>query len=324
MVERGSKRGAREARVGIIARLRGWLFNHSEAMRFSVRKILQAPLSSAMTCLVIAIALALPATFTTLLGNVQTLSKGWDVSGNITLYLLDTVEDADGAALARDLNGHPNVEGTRFIGRDEALATFRKLSGFGEVLDALDENPLPAAIVIQPTPSHSTSAQLEVMASELATREQVESAQVDLEWIQRLNAIIELIQRAVWVVAALLALAVLLVVGNTIRLDIYNRREEIVVTKLIGATNAFVRRPFLYGGLFYGLFGGVLGGLLVIVALRFLDAPSEYLASLYGAQIELAGTDPLIIGVLIAVSAALGLVGSWISVGRHLHEIEPK
>lgn len=315
--------GATASRNGIGSRLASWADNHVQALRFSLGKFFQAPVSSLMTSLVIAIALALPAALSIVLSNVQAVSASWDVTGNVTLYLKGTVEDSDGAALASELNNHVAVESTRFIGRDEALATFRQLSGFGGVLDALDDNPLPAAIVLRPTVEASSAEQLQALADELGRHDDVEAAQVDLEWVQRLNAILEFIQRGVVIVACLLGLAVLLVVGNTIRLDIHARREEIVVIKLIGATDAFVRRPFLYGGLLYGSFGGLLSALLVVLALGFLDSPSSYLASLYGSETGLVKIDFGAIGVLIALSALLGLAGSWLSVGRHLREVEP-
>ena len=319
-----SRQGARARSSNPLHQVSAWLRQHAHAGRFAIDKFLAAPIPSLMTSLVIGIALALPASFTMLLENVSSLSASWDASGNVTVYLDESVSDSDGAALARELNARPDVLSTRFIGRDEALATFRKYSGFGDVLEAIDENPLPAAIVLQPAPGSDTAAGLGALAAVMAERPEVETAEVDLEWIQRLNAIVELVKRSVLVVGALLALAVLLVVGNTIRLDIYSRRDEIVVTKLIGATNAFVRRPFLYGGLIYGLSGGVLAVMLVILALRFLDGPSEYLATLYGGGFELASVDPVSLAVTLLAGAVLGLVGSWLAVGRHLHEIEPR
>lgn len=318
------RRGAKKNRPGWFTYLLGWGDNHLEALHFSAGKFRQTPISSLMTCLVISIALALPAALTMLLSNVQSISNNWDIAGNITLYLEAGVDDTNGVNLARELRDHPAIESTRFIGRDEALATFRVLSGFGEVLDSLDENPLPAAIVLSLHAESTSPDQLQQLAMQLQQHSEVETAQVDLEWIQRFNAIIDLLQRVVLVIGGLLGVAVLLTIGNTIRLDIHNRREEIVVIKLIGATNAFVRRPFLYGGLLYGFFGGVLSALLVITGLRFLDTPANYLAALYGSAFELVEIDGGIVLLLITISTLLGLVGSWLSVGRHLREIEPK
>ena len=163
-----------------------------------------------------------------------------------------------------------------------------------------------------------------LLQEELANLPETELVQVDTEWVQRFHAILAILERAILMGASLLGAAILVIIGNTIRLDIYSRRDEIVVTKLIGATNAFVRRPFLYGGLIYGLSGGVLAVMLVILALRFLDGPSEYLATLYGGGFELASVDPVSLAVTLLAGAVLGLVGSWLAVGRHLHEIEPR
>ncbi len=294
------------------------------ALRFGLGKFFETPISSLMTSLVIAIALALPATLSMLLSNAQSISASWDITSNLTLYLNSETDDAGAAALARQLREHVAIDSARLISRDEALETFRTLSGFGEVLDALDENPLPAAIVLRPRDGFDSALQLKSLTSELEQLDEVETVQIDLQWIQRLNAILDFIRRGVLIVGGMLGLAVLLIVGNTIRLDIQGRREEIVVIKLIGATNAFVRRPFLYGGLLYGFFGGILSALLVIVALRFLATPSSYLASLYGSTIGLVDVSAVNIALLIVLSTLLGLTGSWISVGRHLSEIEPK
>ena len=314
----------RANRQGFTHRLLGWGGNHLQALSFSLGKFRQNPISNLMTSLVIAIAIALPATLSILLKNTRTISDSWDISGDVTLYLHSDVSDTDGVALARELNRHAGVQSTRFIGRDEALAVFRRLSGFGEVLDALEDNPLPAAIVLSPIVEASSVEQLRLLVDGLGQREEVSSAQVDLRWIERLNAIIDLIWRIVSIISGLLGLAVLSIVGNTIRLDIHNRREEIVVIKLIGATDAFVRRPFLYGGLVYGAAGGLLGTLLVIATLWFIDAPSTYLAALYGSTFQWATIGVSTVLLLISTGALLGLIGAWLSVGRHLREIEPR
>lgn len=174
------RRGAQKNRLGFIARVVGWGDSHWQALRFSAVKFWQTPVSSAMTSLVIAITLALPAALTILLGNVQTISNHWDIAGNITLYLNSEVDDTEGVALARQLNHHDAIESTRFIGRDEALATFRTLSGFGEVLDTLDGNPLPAAIVLN-LQGESSPEQLQLLAGQLQRHKEVETAQVDVE-----------------------------------------------------------------------------------------------------------------------------------------------
>mgnify|MGYP001816626389 FL=1 len=210
-----------------------------------------------------------------------------------------------------------------YISRSEALQEFQRLSGFGDALQALKDNPLPSVLVIHPTANASTPAATEKLLQRLQAYPPVDVAQLDMQWVKRLYVIMELVRRGVVVLAALLALAVLLVVGNTIRLAIQNRRDEIVVMKLIGGTDGFIRRPFLYTGFWYGLFGGVIAWLLVSLSLSILRDPVERLTGLYQSQFELSGLDITTTGMLIGTSILLGLAGSWLAVGRHLRDIEP-
>jgi len=300
-----------------------WLDQHRAACTLSLRKLLASPLATLLTAAVIGIALALPTAFFALLHNVQSLGSDWDGAARISLYLADSVADAEGAALAEELVGRADVAIARHIDRAAALAEFRELSGFGEVLDSLDENPLPGVVVVHPQAAATPDA-VAALAAELGALHAVGDARVDLQWVQRLHAIIGVIQRAVAIVAALLGVAVLLVVGNTIRLDILGRREEIVVVKLIGATDGFVRRPFLYGGAAYGLLGGALAVLLVTLALGLIAAPVRGLAQLYGSAFEFSGLNLDSALALMLCGMLLGLGGAWLAVGRHLRDIEPR
>jgi cell division transport system permease protein len=212
---------------------------------------------------------------------------------------------------------------TRVIGRQEALAEFRRLSGFGEALDLLGENPLPVVLLLQPSQRASTPEGAAALADRLGKLPEVDMAQLDLEWVRRLHAMTRTAERGIWVLVTLLSLAVLLIVGNTIRLEINNRRQEIEITKLVGATNAFIRRPFLYDGLWYGILGGLIAWLLITLSLLLLQGPVADLAGLYDSQFDLAG---LSLGgslVVLGGSGLLGLAGAWLAVGRHLAAIEP-
>ena len=274
-----------------------------------------------MTLAVIGIALALPAGLHALLANLQAVTAGWQGEARLSLFLERSVPEARARALAAELRRRPDVRAVELITPEQALAEFRALSGFGEALDALDENPLPAVLAI--TPAEDDPEALAALAARLRALPEVELAQLDLEWVRRLHAILALARRGVAVVAALLAVAVLLVVGNTIRLEIQNRREEIVVAKLIGATDGYIRRPFLYSGLWHGLIGAALAWLLVEGALTLLRGPAARLAELYGSAWRLTGLDARASLLLVAGGALLGLAGAWLAVGRHLREIEP-
>lgn len=300
-----------------------WAAHHVHTAGATAVRLLGTPLATLMTVAVVAIALALPAGLYVVIQNVQQVSGGWDGGAQISLFLDAELDETRGAQFATKLRDEPEIAQADFISRRDALAEFQRLSGFGEAMRALDSNPLPALVVVQPATAR-TPAQAAALAEALQARPEVESAQLDIEWVQRLHLIMEIARRTVLVLAALLGLAVLLVVGNTIRLAIENRRDEIEITKLIGATDAFIRRPFLYTGLWYGGAGGLLAWLLVEAALWALRGPVGQLAGLYQSAFALDGLGATQGGILTAGGAVLGLIGSRLAVGRHLRAIEPE
>lgn len=300
-----------------------WVMRHLQVALASLGRLIRTPLSSLMTTLVIGIALALPAGLYLLLGNVQTLSGNWDGAASISLFLKQETSDKQARQLASRLQNDPAINQVKLISRTEALEEFRQLSGFAGVLDSLDENPLPSLLIVEPTAQHAEPVPAEALLARLRQNSEVEFAQLDLQWVRRFHAITRIAQRGVIILASLLGLSVLLIVGNTIRLEIQNRHAEIEITKLIGGTNAFIRRPFLYNGAWYGLFGGIFAWLMVTVSLLLLDNPVEQLAGLYQSGFQLSGIGFSTLLMLLGGSTLLGLTGSWIAVGRHLHEIEP-
>ena len=310
-------------RRGPLTALRVYLSRHLQVFFYSLGVLSRSPFATLMTTAVIGIALALPSGLHVVLKNAQQLSGGWDGAAQLSLFLKRAVPDDEANRLARQIQKLPEVANVSYISRREALQEFQRLSGFGDALEALKDNPLPSVLVIRPTPAASTPAATEKLLQRLQGYPPVDIAQLDMQWVKRLYVIMELVRRGVVVLAALLALAVLLVVGNTIRLAIQNRRDEIVVMKLIGGTDAFIRRPFLYTGFWYGLFGGVIAWLLVSLSLTILSDPVERLTGLYQSQFELTGLDAATTGMLIGSSILLGLAGSWLAVGRHLRDIEP-
>jgi cell division transport system permease protein len=313
----------RTARPPLKTRLQAWGINHLHVLLASLGRLCRAPLATAMTVSVIAIALALPAGFYTLLQNIQQLSGGWDGAARISLYLKQDVELARVRELAGTLEGRDRVERLRVIDKQQALEEFKNLSGFGGALDALEGNPLPHVLVITPVIDPQNPQSVETLVDELEQLPEVELAQLDLQWVKRLYTIMDLVQRGLLVIAGMLALAVVLVIGNTIRLDIQNRHSEIQVNKLIGATDAFIRRPFLYTGFWYGLLGGVAASILVTVALSLLQGPARRLAGLYESGFQLLNLGFTQSMAVIAIAVLLGYLGSWVAVGRHLREIEP-
>ena len=302
-------------------RISAWLLHHFQSLVFSLGKIYQAPATTIMTVAVIGITLSLPGGFYLFLKNIDAMSGDFRSSSQISLYLDLELSEKRGRALERQIAGDPNVLATQFISRDLSLEEFRQNSGFGKSIDTLSSNPLPHTIIVEPRPADTFAVRN--LLNSLQAIPEVEIAKLDTEWLERLYTIIEIARRSVIMITVLFACAVLLIIGNTIRLDIQNRYQEIIVTKLIGATDAFIRRPFLYGGIWYGLFGGIISWLIVEIGYLAIAGPLERLNLLYQSELDLITFSIGDFIILITSSTLLGLTGSWIAVARHLNQIEP-
>jgi cell division transport system permease protein len=304
-------------------RLNIWAMRHLQALLSSLGRLSRAPLSTLMTVAVLSIALAFPTGLKLLLDNAQRLSGSLDNSANISIFMKQDVSGSKLEGMAQRLRLKDSIASLQLITPDQALEEFRRNSGFAEALETLDSNPLPAVMVITPSAAHATPEGAEALLQELKLLPEVDIAQLDLQWVRRFQALTDIAARGVLLLSSLLALAVLLIIGNTIRLEIQNQRDEIEITKLIGGTNSFIRRPFLYSGFWYGLFGGILAWLLVSLNLWLLEQPVKRLAGLYHSNFQLSSIDLSTLSTLILTSSLLGLAGSWIAVTRHLHAIEP-
>ncbi len=301
-----------------------WLLRHFQVALATLGRLTRNPIGTVMTAAVIGIAVALPAGLYLLIKNAETLSGAWNESVSISLYLDTEVDDAAARQLAEQFRTEYGVGEVKLVTRAEALQEFRALSGFAEALDLLDKNPLPAVILVQPTDAQSTPEQAQALADRLGAAAEVELAQLDLQWMQRLHAFTQAMQRGVLLLAGLLAAAVTLVVGNTIRLEIQHRQAEITITQLVGATDAFVRRPFLYTGLWFGLLGGLIAWVLVSGGLWLLQGPMARLADLYEGQFQLVTQSPTVLCAVFLGSPLLGLAGAWLAVNRQLARIKPE
>lgn len=295
---------------------------HAHVLRTTLAQLARTPLASFMTIAVIGITLALPTGLYVLIDNLARVSQGWDTGGQISLFLKRDTSEAAAQKLVGRIRRMRGVSRVDYISRSQALAEFKSLSGFGKALDVLDENPLPAVLVVRPVRAAAPDA-VEKLLAQLRGLDAVELAQLDLEWVRRLHAILAIAERGVLVLAALLGLAVLLTIGNTIRLAIMNRRDEIEVMKLMGGTNAFIRRPFLYSGVLQGVLGAAMAWLIVAAVLLFLDSAIANLVALYGSDLRIRGLTLVGTGWLLGSGAVLGWLGSRLSVGRHLRAIEP-
>jgi cell division transport system permease protein len=300
-----------------------WIARHGQVLAASLGRLAAQPAATAMTMGVVAIALALPLFLNVLLMNTLIATESWNRAFDLTAYLAPGVDPERGQAIAGKLRLRADVAQVRLITPAEALEAFRTASGFGKALDALPENPLPTTLVVTPTLAASTPQGTATLQSSIAVLKDVDMVQLDTEWVQRLDALLEVLKRVVWLTAALLGVGVVIIVGNTIRLDILNRRTEIEVMKLVGATDGFARRPFLYSGVWYGL-GGGLGALLIVsVAVALLARPVSHLSSLYGSTFNLKGLGWGSALPVLGAAVVLAWLGSWIAASRHIRAVRP-
>jgi cell division transport system permease protein len=300
-----------------------WLTRHASTSVGALGRLSRQPFASLMIVLVIAVTLALPAAINVVVKNAQSISRGWDNALDFSVYLKLDISASEAEGLARLIRQRADVESVALVTADEALADFKLASGFGEALDQLGYNPLPHALVVRPG-SGNTGASLTLLQEEIGNLPETDLVQLDTEWVQRFHAILDIVRKAIAIGAALLGIAIVVIVGNTIRLDIENRREEIEVTKLIGASNAFVRRPFLWTGFWYGLLGGASALLLVQYGLYLLKEPVTRLAGLYQGNISVATLDASESLSIVAAAVFLGLFASWVTAARHMRRIEPR
>lgn len=304
--------------------MKNYLGHHLRAGLSSLGTLLRTPFASLMTAVVIGVALALPGGFHSLLGSVQILAGGMEGEvAQVSLFLKAGVKEDAARNLAWRLRSMDDIAGVRYISPRQALEEFKRNAGVADALSYLDENPLPAVLVVKPAKSFSDAEMVRGLVRRLQAQPEVESAQLDWAWLERLHALVALADRGMTLVGVVLAVAVLFIVGNTIRLAIENRREEIIITKLVGATDAFIRRPFIYGGVWYGLAGGVIALLVVDGVLWGMSGPVSRLAALYQSGFQLGMLSGLSACALLLAGATLGWLGAWLAVGRHLRRIEP-
>jgi cell division transport system permease protein len=299
----------------------GWW--HSQALIGSLARLTRTPLATGLTLLVIAVALALPAGLELLVSNVRAGTEGFATALELSVYLKTGVSLERAHQLAQVALDRADVAEVSVTPADQALEEFRKYSGFGAALAVLKDNPLPHVLHIRPRPEAASSRRLEVLRKSLAAWPETDIVQLDSEWVQRFNAILRVMRRLLLMVAALLATGVLAIIGNTIRLEIQHRQGEIEVIKLVGATNAFVRRPFLYTGMLYGLGGALLAWGIVNGAVALLSEPVSRLAQLYGSHYALHGLPREHLVVLLTGGTVLGWLGAYTSATRHLRRLDP-
>jgi cell division transport system permease protein len=303
--------------------VQAYFARHAQTLVGSLGRIVSQPFATLMTMGVVAVALALPLFLNLFLTNVRSATGNWNDAFDLSVYMDKKASAARTATLAKQLRQRGDVAAVRVITADQALTEFRNDSGFGKALDALIDNPLPDTLIVTPSPAAGTPQGTAALKGAIAAMPDVQTVQLDTEWVKRLDAILDILRRVVLLTGGLLGAGVVLIVGNTIRLDILNRRAEIEVMKLVGASDGFARRPFLYSGIWYGLGGGLMALILVAVAAAVLARPVESLAKLYGSQFRLQGLG-FTTGILVlGLAACLAWLGSWLAATRHIRGIEP-
>jgi cell division transport system permease protein len=297
---------------------------HLQALFGAIGRLARTPFATLLTLIVIGVALALPAGLALVVDNLRSATGDLGSAVDFTVHFKTGTPIERVQQIAASARERPGIQGITVTTATQALEEFKQASGFGDALTALEDNPLPHHIVVRPAKNASGPADVESMRRYFAAFPEVDIVQLDLDWVRKLHSLLEILNRVLWVIMSVLGLGVLAVIGNTIRLEILNRRPEIEVTKLVGGSNAFVRRPFLYTGLFYGLGGAVLASLIVVGAMAYLGQAVGDLSAQYGGGFRMAGLGSDGFLILVGTGAGLGWLGALISTGRHLRRIEPR
>lgn len=294
-----------------------WLEQHLYSFVASLGRAVRKPWATLLTIGVMAVALALPLGLGLALDNVQRFAGNVQQSRQVDVFLKQGVGTARAQALAGELRGRSDVARLELLTPEQGLAEFKKLSGLDDAIAALDENPLPSRLTLVPRGDETA------LVAALQALPEADQVQHDAGWRKRLDGWIGFGQRLAWVLAALFGLGALLVVGNTVRLDIQSRREEIGVLQLLGASDGFIRRPFIYLGAWYGLAAGALALVLVLGAAAALRGPLDALAGSYASRFALSGLDPLRVGAVLLGATVIGWIGAWLVTGHFLRQTRP-
>jgi len=297
---------------------------HAHALFSSLGRLVATRFSSALTIVVLAIAISLASGFYILIANLQQLVGNLEASNQLSLFLKDDVSEVKANKFADSIRRNPDIQEVKVINKEHALAEFQSYSGFGEAVKALDKNPLPIVLQVLPRNSFESEQALEVLLAEFSSAVEVDFAQMDMQWVKRLKSIMEVARRGVTLLSLLLGAGVLFITANTIRLELHNRRDEVVIAKLVGATNGFIHRPFLYSGFWIGFFSGVTAWFIVTIIMLILKQPVENLSRLYDGTFHVLFLGFIETLALLVISSLLGVVGSWIVLHFQLQQLNPE
>ena len=308
----------------LVEKFQAYLINHAHGLFSSLGRLSRTPFSFAMTVVVLAVAIALAGCFYIVVANIQQLTGNVQASNQMSLFLKDNINEASGQKLAEQLAQNANVESIKFIGKKQAMEEFKANSGFGDALKALDSNPLPNVIQVLPKDVLDSRDAMDSLIAEFKQMPEVDFVQVDMQWVERLQTIMHIASRGVTVVGILLGFAVTFITGNTIRLELHNRQDEVFISKLVGATHGFIQRPFLYTGFWLGFIAGFSAWLIITIMLLILETPVEKLSTLYDSAFELQYLNFSEFILLLMLASGLSVLGSWAVLHYQLRQIKPQ
>ncbi|PSW04972.1 permease-like cell division protein FtsX [Photobacterium lipolyticum] len=301
----------------------GFFAIHKQQGIEALNDLIQRPLGNILTLAVLAFALTLPASFYLLAKNITLVAQPWQNPTQLTLYLERGAAEPAAIRFTEQIQDWPEIEAVDYVSPQQGLLDFREHAGFEQALSLLDENPLPAVVIVRPVPAWQSSEKATELAAKIRTQPSVDEVRLDSDWLQRLAAIKELAVTLALLMSGLMLFAVFLIVGNTLRLQVLNQKDEIQVMKMVGATDSFILRPYLYVGVWYGLIGAIIAWVLTAIVTILLDGAVAKLAALYDNSFRLVGLGWDESLILLMTASFLGLLAARLSAGRHLKEIEP-
>ncbi len=302
--------------------MKHYLILHLRAALNSLGQLSQKRVATLANIIVIAIALALPAAFYLAIQNISDASRGLGESTQLTVFLQADVDQSSAEKLSKKINQRVDITDVNIISKEQGLDELKDYSGFGETISALDKNPLPIVLQVQPTEQLNSANELDQLMAELRQFPAVDLVQLDLMLVERLRAMVNIGHRVAWILGVLFCLAVIFIVGNTIRLELQTRHDELEITKLMGATNRFVRRPFLYTGAWLGLFGSIIACIIVAGIYAAIQSPADQLSGLYESAFQLQFLTAGELFALLLTGILAGILGAWMSASRHLQRID--
>lgn len=321
---KGRAKGASSSKVSVLQGFVMFFVSHVRQALSSLGELWRQPIASLMTIGVLGLSITLPSTLYIMVKNTEKITAGWDQASEISLFLKPDISANRSQQLVARLNTWQEIESVVYIPADDALKEFQHLSGLGDAIAYLEKNPLPDVVLVTPTEKNGSPSAARALLDKLRQQREVDIGKLDIEWLERLYAVIAIASDLVMLIGVLLFIAVVLIIGNTIRLNILNKYDEIVVMKLVGATDAFIHRPFLYTGFWYGLLGGLMAWFAVILILWWMDSSIATFAAMYQKEFNITGLTGSALFTMLGLSVLLGLLGSLISVQRHVRQIEPQ